>query len=358
MTKRRRLRWSTQFPDGIMSTAIRNLLILSVVLLLCGTSLGGDESPSVAISEISCFPGKGGERWIEIVNWGSNATAIAGWCLSDGIGNTFSMPEALPPVPPGAAVVVVVSSMPGAVKSDFSFAGDKLATLIWARPATTPAYPDVAKGVCVLYKDKMMGEESVVDAVCWSFREHQRDFRYPESIKGLWPPQYTVRTWTPETHKGFAGGNRAVSRDGTLARVALSKGRASDWFVCPPEYTSRGKQNRWIPPTLTALKGFPGAERLLAFGWQVYGGGGAPAWRLQVAATDRFEEPVVDGTFQTTGAVYLPKMPYAGTHLFWRIRGEGSGVEGHWSETVKLEVESIEEIEKMMSPYYRPPEGK
>jgi Lamin Tail Domain len=337
-----------------MFVFVRKSILCMGLALVCqyavGAEAGGAQRFTIGLSEIRFYPDGNSDRWIEIVNWGSNATSITGWCLSDGDGNTFKIPKEVPAVPAGGVVVVVVSSNVTARGTDLSFDKDGVISLTWIRPGTLPPYPDVAKGVCALYTDSSCAKEVAVDAVCWSFREHARDFKYPPSIANVWPEHYLISTWTREVHGGVAGGTSGVNRGSTLSRVILSKGRAySDWFVCHPKYVSRGVKNLWLPPWVSKEDGFYGAKLLQSFRWHLDGGGEAPCWRVQIALSDRFDEPLVDAQMRLQTMLCLPKLNLAGAHLYCRARGEGHGVVGLWSEVIECDVESIEVIQDRMS---------
>jgi hypothetical protein len=321
--------------------------------LVCQYAVGDEaedaQCSTIGLSEISFYPDGDNDRWIEIVNWGSNATSITGWCLSDGDGNTFTIPKDVPAVPSGGVVVVIVSSNATARGADLSFERDGVVSLTWIRPGSLSPYPDVANGVCALYTDSSCSKDVVVDAVCWGFREKGRIFECPPSIEKVWINHYKISTHTREAKGLMFGGPRAVALGGTLARVVLSKRRDSDWFVCPPKYVSRGVKNVWLPPSVSNDKGFYGAALLQSFRWNLLGGGEAPYWRVQIALSDRFDEPLVDAQMRLETMLCLPKLNLAGAHLYYRARGEGHGVIGLWSEVIECDVESVEVIQDRMS---------
>lgn len=336
-----------------MITTIKTLYLCVVVVFLCqyarGNEAEGTPRSSVGLSEISFYPREDGERWIEIANWGSNAVSVEGWCLVDGGGNRFAIPKEVPVVPAAGVVVVVVSSKAETKVRDLSFEKDGVVTLTWIRPETLSPYPDVSKGVCALYRDRSCTKDVAVDAVCWGFRENARDFAYPPSIGDVWPMYYKITTVIREKNEGNIGG-RSITLGGALARVKLSGKRGfSDWFVCPPEYVSRGIKNRWLPPSVSNPDGFYGAALLQSFSWNAYGGGGAPCWRVQISRSDQFEDPLMDAQMRLQGMVCLPKINLAGAHLYYRVRGEGHGILGLWSEVIECDVESIEVLQDRMS---------
>jgi hypothetical protein len=87
-------------------------------------------SPSnavVLINEVMFNPSAGSFEWVELKNVGPGPIDISGYSLTDEDDNWFVFPDAFPPVPEGAFVVVVFDGA-GSTGNDYDF-GDNSAIL-------------------------------------------------------------------------------------------------------------------------------------------------------------------------------------------------------------------------------------
>jgi len=83
-------------------------------------SIVASSGATVLINEVMFNPSEGNYQWVELKNIGPGSIDIRGYSLTDEDNNWYVIPDALPPVPEGAFVVVVFDGM-GASIDDYEF---------------------------------------------------------------------------------------------------------------------------------------------------------------------------------------------------------------------------------------------
>lgn len=93
---------------------------LTTTLANPSESIHASVSATVLINEVMFNPSEGNYEWVELKNIGPGSIDISGYSLTDEDDNWYEIPDALPPVPEGAFVVVVFDGM-GASLDDYEF---------------------------------------------------------------------------------------------------------------------------------------------------------------------------------------------------------------------------------------------
>lgn len=84
-------------------------------------SINASYGATVLINEVMFNPSEGNYEWLELKNVGPGSIDIRGYSLTDEDDNWYEIPDALPPVPEGAFVVVVFDGL-GSSLDDYEFA--------------------------------------------------------------------------------------------------------------------------------------------------------------------------------------------------------------------------------------------
>lgn len=117
----------------------------------------------IAITEVMPQPSAGEVAWVEIYNFGPRARSLAGSVISDLDGGLYHFPDALPPVPPGAYIVLRFDGLgPAADDTDLS---DGLA-ILHAEQGLTAIF-DPAGDQCALFESSSLSSDSIMDFVAW-----------------------------------------------------------------------------------------------------------------------------------------------------------------------------------------------
>lgn len=109
-------------------TSKRDLRLLTTVLVsaVCWSGTAIAQS-TIRVNEVSFNRKPADAQWVELYNSGDAAEEVSGYVLTDEDGNDYMIPETLPPVPPGAFVVVYFDGL-GNAADDIDF-GDNVAVL-------------------------------------------------------------------------------------------------------------------------------------------------------------------------------------------------------------------------------------
>jgi len=93
----------------------------------------------VYINEVLYYPSTGEHEWVEVMNGGASPVNIAGWSLSDEDSNRYRFPNALPAVPTGAFVVVMLDGS-GSASDDYNFSDNR--AVLHSQPGLTDILED------------------------------------------------------------------------------------------------------------------------------------------------------------------------------------------------------------------------
>lgn len=248
------------------------------------------------------------------------AVDISGWELTDGDGNTYVIPAALPPVPPRAFVRILFDGQ-GSGADDYSF-DDGLAVL-HSGQSLINVFEDAADQVA-LYAGDARNSDSVRGFVAWGDDPGAAD---DDAVAaGLWPEgQYLV----------FAASAGLVADwDADLnLRPNESVGRYADaatgWAVYREGELSPGAPNP-IPLPAFAEPADGGAVDAadVVVAWSVIPG--AAAYDFQLSATTDFAASQVDTTLPFPD-YHHPSALTPGTY-YWRTRTQhADGTHSAWT---------------------------
>lgn len=309
-----------------------------------------DGAPGIRINEVVFAPAPGAYEWVELKNTGATPVTIGGYGLTNADKRWYRIPNALPPVPPGAFVVVIFDGL-GSDRNDYDFA-DKVATL-----HTPPGVVDIFENTgdqVALYVSVPVTQLHLPliarDFQSWNppVPEPPGPFPAPSIVSfvawGVDPGAAAADAanaglWSPGWFKSLARGlgddlATTAAPDESLGRVpGLQFGTADDWTLYLSSQTTRGRENAW--PAISWYYPANGATidgATFAVSWNPVEG--ATGYRFQLDNTSDFSSPIVNQTLNQ--AAYIPDSPVAAGAYFWRVRVLFSGGESPWSPGVAV----------------------
>ncbi|MBW2737458.1 MAG: hypothetical protein JRE64_01140 [Deltaproteobacteria bacterium] len=238
---------------------------------------------------------------------------IAGFDITDVADDTYAIPTALPPVPPGAFVVINFDGLgPGADDYDFSDGVVELHSSI----LTGNVFTDVEDSV-ILYSGTPHDESTKKDFVAWG--------DYPFADKSI------------NTIVAPGSRSRVV---GTDESIGLHPEMYSDlvrhWIIYQSEETTQGTENAipkpilWSPPD-----GSITINTTLTFGWRDRGLN-VKNYHFQLDDDANFGSPVIN--VYITEQQYMPTPLLIGTY-YWRVKTTDNTLkESMWSKIWSLTI--------------------
>ncbi len=276
--------------------------------------------PRIQINEVSISPGIEAQ-WVELYNAAAGPRTLAGYIVSNEGPLLYTIPVALPAVPPGAFVLIRFDGL-GSGADDYDF-GDNVAEL--HAPDLDPFDPIVDQ--VALYDDSGVFDETTIQAfVAWGLEPG------PEAanavLAGLWPGEdTTVNVQIAEPIEGPAA---ELVPDGTIG-VYGSYGlvQRDDWVAYAPVDASPGAENGPPVPVLYLPgDGLITGETAPTFSWTAVPG--ASMYHFQLDDDAGFGSPDIDDPNVPHGAYDSAPLP-DGTY-YWRVRCYDTyGVLGPWS---------------------------
>lgn len=309
------------------------------------------QQTSVALSEVFPMPKEAAApTWVEVVNFGTEVTTIAGWQLFDKTGCRFTFPETLPAVP-GGGVVLVTFSGPKSPADDLDFA-DGVARLYAreAQAATAFRGPD---NECALVTADLANTDSLVDYIAWGGGREQAFPRRAmanearlavsrgpiintEMIAGgviLMDGSSIGRTLLARPEYNEA--RQRVKRDATwtwdvYVAFEISPGQRNV-FPAPGGICDPRKGGHYMPEDLrftmnwgcTSVMNLPDEERAR---WKIH---------LQVARDEAMTRPFIDKVVEIP---YVPETPFTPGKYYSRARGECGAEHTAWSPAIYFTV--------------------
>ncbi len=229
---------------------------------------------------------------------------ISGWQVTDEDGNHYTLPDALPEVPPGAFVLIIYDGQ-GPAADDYDF-GDGLAVL-HSPPGMVDVFEDEADQVA-LYSSSTHSPETIVGFVAWGEPPGDDDVNAVEAR--LWPDEAYLGT-------DHAPGGIGLEPNGSLGlRFSDSTGIPADWMVYGPAETSPGSVNAVPGPVIyNPPDGMRVCDHQLTFGWA---GWDAATYHFEVDDDPAFGSPEL--SVDTPKAAYQPPVPFPDGTFYFRIR--------------------------------------
>ena len=242
----------------------------------------------------------------------ANLYDISGWELTDEDGNTYEIPEALPPLPPGGYVVVYFDGQgPG---SDDYVVSDGTATLHTS--ALIDVFEDDADQVA------LYGPGGIVDFVPYGDLPGADGAAAAEA--GIWHAELFVGPTEQ------IPGGEVLGEGGSIGLFpGGDRNGVDDWAIYGPGETTPGEDNpapapyfRSPPPSIFTI------DHRIPFGWSTVAD--SVGYRFQLDQADDFSSPVISTVLTTT--VYIPTGELADDTYYYRVRAErADGTFSAWS---------------------------
>lgn len=295
-----------------------------------------------------------GTQWVELHNLeakDAKAQSLAGFVLTNEVttkdrndrpvtsGVRYHFPRKLPPVAPGAFVVVRFDGL--GTDADEVTLNDKgqvlAATLHSARRVVNPFG---ATGHVALYASDEFSTESSRSFVAWGGAPG--DAAVHAVAAGQWVSAAAAVQFTTSSNDSAPGPGELVLDDGgSLGAVNNTASAAPDqWSVYPSASTTPGALNAlpglvlYLPPD-----GMGTGSGEVSFSWLAEGG--AATFHFQLALDDRFSAIIVENTGLAV-PFYQTDAPLPPATYFWRVRPVADQRSpGPWSATRSFEVEAI-----------------
>ncbi|MDJ0867029.1 MAG: C39 family peptidase [Myxococcota bacterium] len=276
---------------------------------------------AIRIVEIAPRAGEDAE-WLELE--ATEATELAGWQLVSDGGAPYAFPPELPPLEPGARVLVVFDGQGS--DADDTDLSDGLAIL----HAPPGALGDEV-GHAALYTGPAFSAETIHDFVAWGAPPGELGLFAAQA--GVWPAEAWV-SLHPGSGVEFEGAPLAPDLSAGLL-AGREAGVASSWTVYLGEDRSPGGANPVPRPTFfTPDPDAALAQDGFALGW--WGLAGA-VYRFQLSEEPGFGAPFVD--LELAEPVYSPPSGPPPGAYFWRVLTILDGIgESAWSAPLPIEV--------------------
>ncbi|HEY66199.1 MAG TPA: VWA domain-containing protein [Caldilineae bacterium] len=348
------------------------ILVIIMTLLLVGVANAGsvgfalptpaladaslqtsDEAPSIRINEVAPNPSPGQYEWVELYrsrvsfdlffprvlrtsSGGAGiemeravqrsglspraALDISGWQISDQDGNIYTIPDALPPVPQDAFVLIYFDGT-GPEADDYDFSDGK--AVLHTPPGLVDVFEDDADQVA-LYTGSEHTADTLIDFVAYG--DEPGEEAADAIAAGLWPPEgYTG----PTTQ--IPGGD-VLTQGGSIGIYPGDLLHTPDaWVIYAPSQTTPGAENPAPAPYFrNPPDGIATTDHQITFGWSNVPD--AVGYRLEVDDDPNFGSPEL--AVDVDVSWYTPTTPFPDGTFYYRVKARRSdGSESGWSAT-------------------------
>ncbi|MFC2015855.1 SUMF1/EgtB/PvdO family nonheme iron enzyme [Chloroflexota bacterium] len=253
---------------------------------------------------------------------------ISGWQVADEDGNIYSIPDALPAVPPEAYILVVFDGL-GPAADDYDF-DDGLAVL-HSLVGLTDVFEDAADQVA-LYTSSTHSPDTVADFLAWG--EPPGDNAANAEAAGLWDG-----SWYSGFQKGFGAvtENSLLTANESLGRYPGGSAAGPHAFALyQTSQLSPGDANPVPQPTFyTPEYGAVVETTGFSVSWSPVPG--ALGYRFQLDDAPAFGSPVYDSSFSE--AYFKPPSPLSAGTYHWRVRAvDGLESESPWLGPIEIRI--------------------
>jgi len=319
----------------------------------------GSQLPSVIINEVMPTADSGQYEWVELYNSfpfytlylplviknysGSQAAQsvpsgaiaplgvnTAGWQVSDEDGNVYTIPSALPPVPPRAYVLIYFDGL-GPAYDDYDFSDGK--AVLHTPSGLTNVFNDTADQVA-LYRSGPRNASTIVDFVAYGASPGTEGDNAVAA--GLWQPSWWVNLYIGS---GAAEEGAAIAPNRSLGLYpGHSNNSPHDWAIYQGDDLTPGAANPvprayWSTVADGAVMGSDG----FALGWPLVPGA---TYQLQMDDDPSFGSPRVDVILNEPW--YVPATPPPAGSYWWRVRAiDAQGRPAAWSTPTRVTVIAI-----------------
>ncbi len=280
----------------------------------------------IRINEIVFFPAETEAEWVELYNESDSQINIAGYHICNALGNVYTIPDKLPPVPAGAFVVIVFDGE-GSSINDLSFADDSLATLY----ADQKNVFDDKGDVCALFADLPYKVKTIRGFAAWGDVDSKKKgasfLRYAKAKK-LWTDNAgKIFTKVPK----FIGPALIEKKGGSLVLLDSGGWKSLPTAVpCRPEEVTRGANNALPAPQLRMPHHqLDTSADLFTFSWLTVG---STEYEIQICRDKQCEDIVVYET-GLTEPNFRPASPLERyVTYYWRVRAVKGDLVSGWGE--------------------------
>ena len=270
-------------------------------------------SVEVVINEVSFMPSSGSE-FVELLNAGSRSTDITRFDVANAKGATYTIPTTLPPVPPGAFVVIRFDGN-GPAGDDVNFADNK-AVLHTSGTALRGNVFDDAQDSVLLFSSSDHSGASLVDSVSWG------------EVAAL-DNQVPVSSLRPDSSVPMQAGD-------ALAREPYLRDALRHWAIYRADESSPGAPNPVNQPHwFTPRNGSSTSERRPVLAWQ-HSGVDIVGYDLECDDDAAFASPLIDTTVFIQRFNVATDLPIGTVHC--RVRAVNSASMASTFETISFQV--------------------
>ena len=331
-------------------------------LLRTGQEVGVDQEAGIRINEVVPNPDAGAFEWVELYSPSSSYRVylplvlrkttsrstftlgrqafqagmqpaaglpdIGGWQLTNENGTTYTMPDALPAVPPAAHVLVIFDGL-GPAADDYDLS-DGLAVL-HTPPGMVDALDDDA-GQVALYASGQPSAATIQDFVA-----------YGDSPGQGAADAVAAGIWTAELYVGPTiqiPGGEVLEPEGSVGRYGNGPGSGADaWSIYGSGETTPGMANPAPAPYFrTPSEGIHTTDRRIPFGWSALAD--ATGYRFQLGTDQEFDSPLIDEA--VTSTVFIPQSDLGDATYYYRVRAESlDGDHSAYSEVGEVTIFAV-----------------
>jgi len=257
---------------------------------------------------------------------------ISGWQVSNQSGGNYTIPDALPPIPPGCFVLIYFDGLgPGA--DDYSFGGGR--SVLHSPPSLVDPFATAADQVA-LYAGSAHNPQTIRDFAAYGAAPG--DAAADAAAAGLWQAG-----WWVDFVVG-SGAQDVSAPPPTNRTIGLYPGHSNlspdDWAVYGPADHTPGAANP-VPRSIwsTIGDGAVMASDGFALGWMFVPGA---TYQLQVDDDAAFGSPLVNVTLDQP--YYTPPLPLPGGQYWWRVRAILGQQPAAWSTPLSVTVLAVGSI--------------
>ncbi len=323
-------------------------------------SIVASSGATVLINEVMFNPSEGNYQWVELKNIGPGSIDIRGYSLTDEDNNWYVIPDALPPVPEGAFVVVVFDGM-GASIDDYEFS-DNVAFL-HSQSGLINIFEDDFDQVSFYAKTlnvflplistenssiKNQSEYSsssmlalpdqpifIKAFVAWG--APPLEDALDAEIKGLWSS-----SWFVSLSIGLGFENPISENDFSIGILPNSQqALLNDWELYLPSIVTQGSENEapiisWYYPSDGALVD----SDTLSISWNSIDQ--ATNYHFQLDDSEDFISPIIDNNLSDPS--YISSSPLADGMYYWRVQVSVSDIVSNWSLVHSIDIISLSSL--------------